>query len=71
MAALGPALNRRAADLAAGGTDAEVVGKLLKGTDVLRASGHLYLTWARQYATLAADKTERAEKADESEVSGC
>jgi hypothetical protein len=71
MAALAPALQQRAADLAAGGTDAEVVGKLLNGVDILRDNGHLYVTWARHYAAIADNKAGRAEEADESEVGGC
>jgi hypothetical protein len=58
MAALAPAMKRRAADLAAGGNAGEVVDKLLKGAEVMHGSGHMYLTWARHYASLN-------EKADE------
>jgi len=71
MAALAPALKQRAADLTAGGTDAEVVTKLLKGADGLRDSGYLYLTWARHYAALADNRAERPEVADDGEVAGC
>jgi hypothetical protein len=71
IAALSPALKRRAGDLAAGGKDGEVVGKLLEGANVLRDSGYLYLTWARHYATLADNKAERAEETDGNELAGC
>jgi hypothetical protein len=71
MAALAPALKRRAADLAANGKDTELVGKLLKGADVILDSGHMYLTWARHYVALAENKAERAEETDESEMAGC
>lgn len=67
MAALAPALKRRASDLAAGGKDAEVVGKLLKGADVIRESGYLYLTWALHYAALSEGHLEAADGADQSE----
>ncbi|MBI3357662.1 MAG: hypothetical protein HY038_13020 [Nitrospirae bacterium] len=67
MAALAPALKRRAADLAVNGRHAEVVGKLLKGTDVIRDSGYMYLTWARHYAALSEGHLEAADGADQSE----
>ena len=62
MAALTPALKRRAADLAAGGKASELVNKLLKGVDVIRNSGDLYLTWARYYAALGDNRAEEAEE---------
>ena len=61
MAALTPALKRRAADLAAGGKASELVDKLLKGADVIRSSGDMYLTWARHYAALGDNRAEEAE----------
>ena len=61
MAALAPAMKRRAADLAAGGKDAEVVDKLLKGAEVMHGSGHMYLTWARHYASLSEHSAGEAE----------
>jgi hypothetical protein len=68
MAALAPALKRRAADLAASGKDTEVVSKLLKGADVIRDSGYMYLMWARHYAALADDHGERTEETDGSVI---
>ena len=65
MATLSPALKRRALDLAAHGKDVEVITKLMKGADVLRDSGYMYLTWARHYAGLAEDQTKLSEEADE------
>ena len=62
MAALAPAMKRRAADLAAGGKDAEVVDKLLKGAEVMHGSGHMYLTWARHYASLSEHSAGEAEE---------
>ncbi|HEX9869142.1 MAG TPA: hypothetical protein VGC99_11195 [Candidatus Tectomicrobia bacterium] len=68
MAALAPALKRRATDLVASGKDTEVVGKLLKGADVIRDSGYMYLTWARHYAALADDHGEGTEETDGSGI---
>ena len=62
MAALTPALKRRAADLAAGGKASELVDKLLKGADVMRDSGDMYLSWARHYAALGDNTTEEPEE---------
>jgi hypothetical protein len=64
IAALAPALRRRAADLAVSGKDSEVVGTLLKGADAIRDSGSMYLTWARHYAALADGHGEGAEEKD-------
>jgi hypothetical protein len=61
MAALAPAMKRRAADLAAGGIAVEVVDKLLKGAEVMHGSGHMYLTWARHYASLSEHSAGEAE----------
>jgi hypothetical protein len=65
MATLSPALKRRALDLAAHGKDEELIAKLMKGADVLRDSGYMYLTWARHYAGLAEGQDKVAEEADE------
>jgi hypothetical protein len=62
MAALAPALKRRAADLAAGGKAGELVDTLLKGADVMQGSGNLYLTWARHYAALSDNTAEETEE---------
>ncbi|HEV2172219.1 MAG TPA: hypothetical protein VGR71_01575, partial [Nitrospira sp.] len=62
MAALTPALKRRAADLAAGGKASELINRLLKGAEVIRSSGDMYLTWARHYAALGDNRAEEAEE---------
>jgi hypothetical protein len=62
MAKLAPALQRRAANLAAGEKAGDLVDTLRKGADAMQGSGNLYLTWARHYAALA-DNT--AEEIDE------
>ena len=64
IAALAPALRRRAADLAVRGKDTAVVGTLLKGADAIRDSGSMYLTWARHYAALADGHGEETEEPD-------
>lgn len=69
MAALSPALEHCAADLAASGKDSELVDKLLKGADVMRGSGNMYLAWARHYAGLPEDNSGVADEADEAEFS--
>jgi hypothetical protein len=65
MATLSPALKRRALDLAAHGKDEELIATLMKGADVLRDSGYMYLTWARHYAELAEGQTKVTEETDE------
>jgi cytochrome c556 len=66
MAALAPALEGRAEDLAASGKDCELIRKLLKGADVMRDSGYMYLAWARHYAGLPEDNLNAADDGDES-----
>jgi hypothetical protein len=61
------ALERRAAQLQAGGKDAELAGKLAKGADAMRDSGNLYLSWARHYAALSEGSSDAADEADEAE----
>lgn len=68
MTAFSPALEHRAADLAASGKNGELVDKLLQGADVMRGSGHMYLAWARHYAGLPEDNLEAADDGDESEL---
>jgi hypothetical protein len=68
ITALSPALKRCAADLETSGTDAELVDKLLKGADVMRDSGYMYLTWARYYAALSEGRLDAADGADQSEI---
>ena len=66
MTAFSPALKHRATDLAASGKDGELVDKLLKGADVMRGSGNMYLAWARHYAGLPEDHLDAAADGDES-----
>jgi hypothetical protein len=67
MTAFSPALERRAAKIDASGNDSELAGRLLKGADVMRATGHMYLAWARHYAALSEGKPEAAEDVNEAE----
>jgi hypothetical protein len=56
------ALARRAADIEAAGKESEFGDKLIKGADVMRDSGNIYLTWARHYAALSEGNPEAAER---------
>ena len=69
MAAFSPALELRAGEIQASGKNVELADKLLKGADVMRDSGYLYLAWARHYAGLSEGNPETAEEADEAEFS--
>jgi hypothetical protein len=66
MSALPPALKRCAATLARDGHDDESVVKLVKGADVLKESGFVYLSWAAHYAALS----EGLEEVDETDGAG-
>ena len=71
MTAFSPALERRATAIEASGKDSELAAKLVKGANVMRDSGNLYLTWARHYAAQAEGNPEAADDADERELAGC
>ncbi len=66
MSALPPALKRCAANLAREGRDDDSVAKLVKGADVMKESGFVYLSWAGHYAALS----DGLEEMDETEGSG-
>ena len=66
MSALPPALKRCAAKLASEGRDDESVAKLVKGADVMKESGFVYLSWAGHYAALS----EGLEEVDETDGPG-
>jgi len=61
------ALERRAAVIQATGKDPDLVGKLMKGADAMRDSGHIYLTWARHYAALSEGTSDVADEEDEAD----
>ena len=67
MKAFPAAVTHRAGDIEAAGKDSELADKLVKGADVMRDSGNIYLTWARHYAALSEGNPEAAEEADEVE----
>ena len=46
-------LERRAGEIEARGNDPDLAAKLIKGADVMRDSGHMYVTWARHYVELS------------------
>jgi hypothetical protein len=60
-------LERRAADIHAGGKDPELAQTLIKAADTMRDSGNLYLTWAKHYASVAAGNTDASLDEDETE----
>lgn len=62
MSAFSPALELRAGEIQVSGKNAELADKLLKGADVMRDSGNLYLTWARHYAGLDENTAGEAEE---------
>ena len=53
MAKLAPALERRAADLSAGGKPDKLVDALRNGAVLMHGSGNMFLAWARYYAELS------------------
>jgi hypothetical protein len=53
MAKLAPALERRAADVRAGGKAGELVDTLQKGAELMHGSENMFLTWARYYSELS------------------
>jgi hypothetical protein len=61
------ALERRAAEIQASGKDPDLAAKLVKGADAMRDGGHIYLSWARHYASLSEGKAEAAEEEDEAD----
>ena len=67
MTAFPAALEGRAAEIQASEKDSELADKLVKGADVMRDSGNIYLTWARHYAALSEGNPEAADDADEVE----
>lgn len=69
MKAYSPALELRAAKLEASGKDSELANKLMRGADVMRDSGNIYLTWAHHYAALSEGNAEASEATDEPEFS--
>lgn len=67
MQALCEALGRRAEEIRNAGNEPEVAKKLAIGAGTMRDSGHLYLTWARHYASLAEGNPEASDEEDEAD----
>jgi hypothetical protein len=63
------ALERRAGEIEAGGNDPDLAASLIKGADVMRDSGHMYVTWARHYVELSQGNAVGTENGDEAEFS--
>jgi len=62
------ALERRSAEIAATGKDPELATKLRGGSDAMKDSGNIYLSWAKHYVALAEGNTDAtSEDEDETE----
>ena len=61
------ALERRSAEIAATGKDPEVAAKLRGGSEAMKDSGNIYISWAKHYVSLASGNTD-ATSADEDET---
>lgn len=62
------ALETRAREIEMVGGDAEVVGKLIKGADAMKDSGHIYLSWARHFVKLSDGGAAEADEGEEDSV---
>ncbi len=61
------ALERRSAEIAATGKDPEVAAKLRGGSEAMKDSGNIYLSWAKHYVSLASGNTDATSDEDETE----
>jgi hypothetical protein len=59
------ALETKAREIELSGGDQEVVGKLLKGTDAMKDSANIYLSWARHYVNLSDGGASEADEGEE------
>jgi len=59
------ALETKAREIEISGGDQEIVGKLLKGTDAMKDSANIYLSWARHYVNLSDGGASEAEEGEE------
>lgn len=59
------ALETKAREIEISGGDQEIVGKLLKGTDAMKDSANIYLSWARHYVNLSEGGASEAEEGEE------
>ncbi len=59
------ALETKAREIEISGGDQEIVGKLLKGTDAMKDSANIYLSWARHYVNLSDGGASEADEGEE------
>lgn len=59
------ALEAKAREIEMSGGDQEVVGKLINGTDAMKDSANIYLSWARHYVNLSDGGASEAEEGEE------
>lgn len=59
------ALEAKAREIEIGGGDEEVVSKLIKGTDAMKDSANIYLSWARHYVKLSDGGASEADEGEE------
>jgi len=59
------ALEAKAREIEVSGGDQEVVGKLINGTDAMKDSANIYLSWARHYVNLSDGGASEAEEGEE------
>ncbi len=59
------ALEAKAHEIEISGGDQEIVGKLLNGTDAMKDSANIYLSWARHYVKLSDGGASEADEGEE------
>jgi len=59
------ALEVKAREIEMSGGDQEVVSKLINGTDAMRDSANIYLSWARHYVNLSDGGASEADEGEE------
>jgi len=59
------ALETKAREIEINGGDQEIVGKLLKGSDAMKDSANIYLSWARHYVNLSEGGASEADEGEE------
>ena len=59
------ALEAKAHEIEISGGDQEIVGKLLNGTDAMKDSANIYLSWARHYVNLSDGGASEADEGEE------
>jgi len=59
------ALETRAREIEISGGDQEVVSKLINGSDAMKDSANIYLSWARHYVNLSEGGASEADEGEE------